>query len=365
MDGGFVKALTEWYAAAGRDLPWRKTTDPYRIWISETMLQQTRVETVISYYQRFTEQLPDLKALAGCAEEKLLKLWEGLGYYSRARNLKKAAEMICSEKEGVFPSDYKELIRLPGIGPYTAGAVASIAFGLRAPAVDGNVLRVWARLTGLRENILQPGVRKKIEAEVLSAMQFLPEQKQNWETQEENAAGSFNQALIELGALICVPNRAPLCEECPVRTYCKAYRMALTAELPVRLKEKRIRREKRTVLLVRTPDGIALKKRPSSGLLAGLYEYPNTSGHLSPEEVVAYVKENGYDALRVTPLPDSKHLFSHLEWQMIGYEVRISQPDEEREQTKWIIADLNQIEHKYPIPSAFRAYSERLGYEGR
>ena len=212
MNAEIVKPLTDWYRANRRDLPWRHTSDPYRIWVSEIMLQQTRVESVKAYYQRFLEALPDLSALAEADEERLLKLWEGLGYYSRVRNMQRAARTVVEDFKGAFPRTKEEMEKLPGIGSYTAGAVASIAFGERVPAVDGNVLRVWARMTADDRNILLPSVKKEAERDIAGLMQTLPAARTSGQDHpgafHENAAGDFNQALIELGALLCLPGES-------------------------------------------------------------------------------------------------------------------------------------------------------------
>ncbi|MDO4619694.1 MAG: A/G-specific adenine glycosylase [Lachnospiraceae bacterium] len=342
--------LVQWYQGNKRDLPWRHTADPYKIWVSEIMLQQTRVEAVRGYYDRFLSVLPDVASLAACEEDRLLKLWEGLGYYNRVRNMQKAARQIQQEEQGRFPENAAEIQKLPGIGSYTAGAVASIAFGERVPAVDGNVLRVYARLLALEDNILLPRVKKEAEEAFREVMKDLQE--------PEIYAGDFNQALIELGALVCVPDRAPHCDSCPLQPYCAAYKEEKTGVLPVRIGKQKRRVEKRTVLVVRTGTEALIRKRPPKGLLASLYEFPNMEGHVNDAEAVAYVEENGYDALRIQRLPEAKHVFSHVEWQMIGYEIRIAPPDEDR--GAWICADLKEIEKTYSIPSAFSAYTDKL-----
>ena len=291
MNAEIVKPLTDWYRANRRDLPWRHTSDPYRIWVSEIMLQQTRVESVKAYYQRFLEALPDLSALAEADEERLLKLWEGLGYYSRVRNMQRAARTVVEDFKGAFPRTKEEMEKLPGIGSYTAGAVASIAFGERVPAVDGNVLRVWARMTADDRNILLPSVKKEAERDIAGLMQTLPAARTSGQDHpgafHENAAGDFNQALIELGALLCLPGEKPLCEACPVRPFCGAERRGLAGVLPIREKKTERRIERRTVLLVRSGELTAVRKRPDSGLLAGMYEFPNVRGELTAEQAAA------------------------------------------------------------------------------
>ena len=332
------------------------------------MLQQTRVESVKAYYQRFLEALPDLSALAEADEERLLKLWEGLGYYSRVRNMQRAARTVVEDFKGAFPRTKEEMEKLPGIGSYTAGAVASIAFGERVPAVDGNVLRVWARMTADDRNILLPSVKKEAERDIAGLMQTLPAARTSGQDHpgafHENAAGDFNQALIELGALLCLPGEKPLCEACPVRPFCGAERRGLAGVLPIREKKTERRIERRTVLLVRSGELTAVRKRPDSGLLAGMYEFPNVRGELTAEQAVAYTSENGYDALRIRPLPAARHLFSHVEWRMTGYEIRIGALSGERGRSAhgrdWIFADAKELSGERPLPAAFSAYAKLI-----
>lgn len=337
-----VEPLIAWYEKEKRDLPWRQTKEPYPIWLSEIMLQQTRVEAVKPYYKRFLEELPDVEALANVPEDRLLKLWEGLGYYNRARNLKKGAQQIMAEYEGKFPKTYEEILSLSGIGAYTAGAIASFAYNLPKPAVDGNVLRVMARLLADSEDIMKASTRKKMEKRI---EEILPADR----------AGDFNQALIELGAMVCVPNGEPKCESCPLAFCCRAYQENNWKAYPVKSKAKERRIEKRTVLLFRDGEKLAIHKRPAKGLLAGLYEYPNLEGHLTQKRVIAYAKEIGLMPVRVKKLGDAVHVFSHVEWHMIGYEVRVDELEKAcREPFLFITPD--EMEQKYSIPSAFSAY---------
>ncbi len=348
MNTEIVNRLCHFYRVRKRDLPWRRTTDPYRIWLSEIMLQQTRVEAVKDYYAAFLRELPDIRALADCPDDRLMKLWEGLGYYSRARNLKKAAQMILHDFDGQFPSAYEEILSLPGVGEYTAGAVASIAFGRRVPAVDGNVLRVMARLYNSEENILEPAYKKKVREELLAAVQTA------------DVPGDFNQALIELGAIVCVPNGAPHCEECPLQDDCLAYREQTTDHIPVRIKKQKKRIEQRTILLVRDGEETAVGKRPDTGLLAGLYEFPSLPGHVSEEEAVKEVEAHNMTALRIRPLPPAKHLFSHVTWEMSGYEIRVFRGGQQTSESDWIFAENEEIQSRYALPSAFSAYARLL-----
>ena len=284
------QTLVPWYRKERRDLPWRHTTDPYRIWVSEIMLQQTRVEAVKRYYARFMEALPDVKALAEVEEDKLLKLWEGLGYYNRVRNMQKAARQIMVDCNGTFPQTYEEIRSLTGIGNYTAGAISSFSFGLPYPAVDGNVLRVITRITADNSDIMKQSTRKKIEVKL---QQVIPAEY----------AGDFNQGLIELGAIVCVPNGEPKCEECPAASFCKARQQGKIQELPVKEKAKSRKIEEKTVLVLRDEDKIAICKRPAKGLLAGLYELPNVKEHLNKQEITRYCKEIGLMPIHIKKLP--------------------------------------------------------------
>lgn len=346
-----VTPLTDWYRKNKRDLPWRHNPDAYRVWVSEIMLQQTRVEAVKGYYDRFLKALPTVKDLAEAQEDKLLKLWEGLGYYNRVRNMQKAAQQIMVDYHGIFPDTYEEILKLKGIGNYTAGAISAFAYGIPKPAVDGNVLRVISRITGSYEDIMKQSVRKKIET-ALEAI--IP----------ENAASDFNQGLIELGAIVCVPNGEPKCEECPVKEMCVAHKEDLTAEIPVKKKAKARKIEDRTVLIFKDDDKIAIRKRPAKGLLAGLYEFPNLDGHLSMDEVTEYSKNIGLMPVRVQKLPEAKHIFSHIEWHMTGYEVIVDELEKTNEKG-FLFIHPEQIKKEYSIPSAFEKYTVYAGIERR
>ncbi len=316
------------------------------MWISEIMLQQTRVEAVKPFFERFISALPDVEALAVCPEDKLLKLWEGLGYYNRARNLQKAARLIMEEHEGEIPADYGKLLALPGIGHYTAGAIGSIAFGLKVPAVDGNVLRVLSRVQASFEDVRKQSVRSAMEQNV---QEIIP----------KGRAGDFNQALIELGALVCVPNGKAKCGGCPLSFCCQARQKGLVDELPRKKAKKERRVEERTVLVLREGERAAIRKRPLEGLLAGLYELPNLEGHLSMDEVLGKLKEWGLSPLRILPLPGAKHLFSHVEWRMTGYAVSLEE-EEGMDRGGLLFIDVEETEEKYPIPAAFAAYARYM-----
>lgn len=340
-----VEPLVAWYREHRRDLPWREHPDAYRVWVSEIMLQQTRVEAVKPYYDRFLKAFPDVEALAAAEEDKLMKMWEGLGYYNRVRNMQKAARQIMTEHDGQFPCEYDEILKLSGIGNYTAGAISSFAYGIAKPAVDGNVLRVVSRLLASDSDIMKASTRTQIEniiEEVIPA----------------DAAADLNQGLIELGAIVCVPNGEPKCEICPVAHLCKAKEQNIQMELPVKTKAKARRIEKRTVLIFRDNETIAIRKRPAKGLLAGLYELPNVEGHLTRKEVIEYGKMIGLTPIRVKKLVSAKHIFSHVEWHMIGYEVLVDELEKNCSE-KMIFAGREEIDQKYSIPSAFEAYIER------
>ncbi len=338
-----VKPLLSWYDGHARVLPWREDHSPYRVWVSEIMLQQTRVEAVKPFFERFVKALPDVKTLSECPEDRLLKLWEGLGYYNRVRNMQKAARVIMSEYGGAFPGDYDRLLSLPGIGHYTAGAIGSIAFGIRMPAVDGNVLRVLSRVKASREDIMKQSVKAAMEREV---KEIIP----------AGRAGDFNQALIELGAIVCVPNGKARCRECPLAFCCRAKAEGIIEEIPVKKAKKERRVEARTVLILREGDRVAIRKRPAKGLLAGLYELPNMEGHLGEEEVLGQVRRWGLAPLRILPLAGAKHIFSHVEWQMTGYAVSLEET-EDMDRDGLIFIDAKETEETYPIPAAFGAYA--------
>lgn len=349
MQREFVEPLLIWYDKNKRKLPWRDCHNAYYTWVSEIMLQQTRVEAVKPYFERFVTELPDVAALAACPEEKLMKLWEGLGYYSRVRNMQKAAIQVVKEFGGELPRTVQELLSLKGIGAYTAGAIASIAYEVPAAAVDGNVLRVVSRITESREDIMKQNVRKKMANELEA---IIP----------TGRAGDFNQALMELGAVVCVPNGAPKCGECPAAAHCLACRHHTQETLPVKAPKKARTEELRTVFVIQDGNCTAIRKRPAKGLLAGLYELPNTPGHLSKEEALEYVKEMDLEALHIEPLPDAKHIFSHIEWRMRGYRIRVSSLEQPKNKDL-LFVDKRESEKTYAIPSAFGVYVKYMKEE--
>ena len=340
-----VVPLLEWYDKQKRTLPWRSKPTPYRVWVSEIMLQQTRVEAVKPYFERFMKALPTVKKLAACPEEELLKLWEGLGYYNRVRNMQKTAKLLTEQNKGELPAQFEELIRLPGIGKYTAGAISSIAFGIPVPAVDGNVLRVITRITADERDIGKDSVKQAIARDI---QEIIPMRR----------AGDFNQALIELGAIVCVPNGPAKCEQCPVAHLCEARQRNMVTELPKKAPKKARTIEKKTVLLLKDGEKIAIRKRPKKGLLAGLYEFPNVEEHLSEDEVLSLVKSYGLAPLFIQKLEDSKHIFTHKEWHMKGYAVRVEELEEETEGLLFV--ERESVEKEYPIPSAFAAYAKQI-----
>jgi len=345
-----VAPLLEWFSKQARILPWRENPTAYRVWISEIMLQQTRVEAVKPYYERFMNHLPNIQELADVSEDELLKLWEGLGYYNRARNLQRAARFVMEEYEGKLPEEYDQLLKLPGIGSYTAGAIFSIAYNKKAAAVDGNVLRVISRVLLYNKDVLTQLAKKEIE-ELL--MDIMP---------EDSAA--FNQSLMELGALVCVPNGQPKCEICPLEDLCRAHKNNCTGDYPKKTAKKARVIENKTVLVIKDAERTAIRKRPAKGLLAGLYEFPVMEGHVSEEEVVSYLKSYGLESIRIKKLENSKHIFSHREWNMIGYEIKVDElAPLEKADPQFLFTTVEDMSSRYPIPAAFLAYSRYLNVQ--
>ncbi|WP_458862092.1 A/G-specific adenine glycosylase [Acidaminobacterium chupaoyuni] len=329
--------LLHWYDRHARVLPWRSDPTPYHVWLSEIMLQQTRVEAGLAYYNRFLGEVPDIRSLAELPEERLMKLWEGLGYYNRARNLQKAAGVVMSEYHGELPADPLVLKKLPGIGDYTAGAIASIAFGIKAPAVDGNVLRVFSRLSADGRDLSDRAVRREIETLVEAA---LPEER----------CGDFNQALMDLGATVCLPNGKPACSACPFAGLCEAHKQQKECEFPFKPPKKARPVEERTVLRFRFEDRFLLHQRPSTGLLRGQWELPALPGILTKEEVLDRLESK---PLEIRVLSSAKHIFTHIEWKMIGYEIILKEKTQWPE-SRWVTK--SELENTVALPSAFRAY---------
>ena len=330
-------AILPWYQQNKRDLPWRKDREPYHVWLSEIMLQQTRVEAVKGYYHRFLQALPTIADLANADDSLLNKLWEGLGYYSRVRNLKKAARVIMNDYGGQFPSDYDLVLKLPGIGEYTAGAICSIAFGQLIPAVDGNVLRVIARLTDDNTPSDLPQYKKTVRGNLL---EIYPEK-----------AGEFTQALMELGATVCGPNRKPDCENCPCKAFCLGYQRNTAGSLPVRLPKRRRRVEEKTVFILSCDGHFALQQRPEDGLLGGLWQFPNVKGKQDIPQAIKSVEEMGGKPKEILRIVEKKHIFTHIEWIMRGVYMEIL---EKVPRLNWFTAE--QILTEVALPTAFRQF---------
>jgi len=335
--------LLLWYRDNARDLPWRREVTPYRVWLSEVMLQQTRVAAVLDYYRRFLESAPTVEALAALEEDELMKLWQGLGYYSRARNLQRAARQIMENFDGTFPNRYEDLRALAGVGDYTAGAIASIAFGLPTPAVDGNVLRVVSRICADGGDILAPATKRKYTRALEEVIPL-------------DAPGQFNQAMMELGATVCLPNGAPLCERCPAREFCRAHLEGRTGEFPVKAPKKPRKIEVRTVFLLFFEDKVALRRREKNGLLAGLWEYPNVLGEELPPEW-------GLSPEKLDKTAVGRHIFTHIEWHMTAFSGELASPELP---DGWVWADRTDLRDRYAVPNAFQFVKEsvegRLGY---
>ncbi len=346
----FAPALLEWYAKHARVLPWREDPQPYKVWVSEIMLQQTRVEAVKPYFERFVEVLPDLKALAEAEEQTLLKLWEGLGYYNRVRNMQKAARQAL-EEYGSLPASEEELLRLPGIGPYTAGAVASIAFGKPAAAVDGNVLRVVTRLVAYGADISKQSVRRKVAEALLPSAASAP--------------ADFNQAMMELGATVCLPNGAPKCGDCPAAHLCRAHREGRELSFPVKKPKRERSILQKTIFLLEQDGKTAIYKRPDSGLLAGLWGFPETDDFMDEREAEEYLDSLGVRTEEIFSLGEAKHIFSHAEWHMTGYRAVLRSLPGSADAGKLLpestlFLPSEKIREEYALPSAYSFYTKQL-----
>ena len=337
-----VEKLLTWYQQNKRDLPWRQNTDPYRVWISEIMAQQTRISAVIPYFNRFVQRVPDVFSLANLPQDELMKLWEGLGYYSRARNLQAAAKVIVDQYGGVFPSDYDSILSLPGIGEYTASAIGSISFDIPAPVVDGNVLRVFCRYLNDFSDIASPKTKKNMCSFLQNVI-------------PHHCPGEFNQAVMELGALICAPNSIPACDICPLQNGCLALKNNNWDMLPVKSAKSTRKEENYTIVLVCCDDQILLKKRKSSGLLADLYQYVMLDGKLDEKQVCDYLKEQHIQIQNIHSIGENKHIFTHKQWNMSGYFVTVSEICEFDGYTAVSLSELTSL---YPLPSAFKLYTD-------
>lgn len=330
--------LLPWFAEHRRDLPWRRDREPYHVWLSEIMLQQTRVEAVRGYYLRFLERLPDIAALASAPEDVLLKLWEGLGYYSRVRNLQKAAQCVMEQHDGEFPQELSAIRALPGIGDYTAGAIASICFEAPTAAVDGNVLRVILRLTVCADSPADVRVRRRI-GESLSAIY------------PAGHCGDFTQALMELGATVCLPNGAPQCGACPLRALCEAHAQGTELQFPTKPPKKPRRIEQRTVFVLQCGDRLAVCKRPSHGLLAGLWQLPDVPGKLETAEALRQAEQWGVHPTGILKTAERTHIFTHVQWDLRGVWLTCAA---EAPQFTW--ADENALQHEIGLPTAYRQF---------
>ena len=331
------EALLPWYDAGHRQLPWREDRDPYHIWVSEIMLQQTRVEAVKGYYARFLQMLPTVSALAECDDELLHKLWEGLGYYNRVRNMKKAARQIMDVYNGVFPTDHQQVLCLPGIGAYTAGAICSIAYDQPTPAVDGNVLRVVSRITDDDTPIDLPVYKKTVERGLAEVY--------------PNRAGDFTQALMELGATVCGPNHQPDCENCPCKAFCLGFQRKTANNLPVKLPKRERRMEEKTVFILSCYGKYAIQKRTDEGLLAGLWQFPNVSGKLDTQAALEQVEGFGLKPIKIYAQVERKHVFTHIQWDMRGVYVEVADCGGD-----FLWLSETEIRDQAALPTAFRLF---------
>ena len=322
--------LLEWYRDNARTLPWRTNPTPYHVWVSEIMLQQTRVAAVLDYYARFMEELPDVAALAAVPEGRLMKLWQGLGYYSRARNLQAAARQIMAEHGGVFPTDYAQVRALKGVGDYTAGAICSIALGQPVPAVDGNVLRVVTRINGDQRDITAQATKKAIADQLQPIIPL-------------HAPGKFTQAMMELGATVCLPNGTPQCQRCPARDFCVACAQDSWSRIPVKAPKRPRRVEERTVWLLFHQGRVALRQRPAKGLLAGLWEFPNELGDRQPPEWQGEPLCGPFAGV-------ARHIFSHVEWHLTARRVHL---EGDKLPQGWVWCTWQELKEVYAVPSAF------------
>lgn len=343
-----VPFFLDWYDYNARILAWRENPKPYYIWVSEIMLQQTRVEAVKGYFDQFISALPTISALAEAEEEVLLKLWEGLGYYNRVRNMQKAAQLLVRENQGTLPDEYEKLLKLPGVGSYTAGAIASIAFQMPVPAVDGNVLRVMKRIAGSFDDITRERTKKELWQDI---SEIIPKDR----------PGDFNQSIMELGATICLPNGKPLCNQCPVVHLCKAFHNDTIDQIPVKPAKKERRKEERTILLLEYQGRYAIKKRAEKGLLAGLWELPGLEEKQDLEELKMMLQSHGIDAEKIIALGEAKHIFSHIEWHMTGYYVALRNAISGLEKDgEFVWANRREIDSKYSIPNAFSHFLVKM-----
>ena len=338
-----VSNILNWYYQNKRDLSWRKVNDPFYVWISEIMLQQTRIEAVIDYYERFLKEIPTVEVLANIEEEKLLKLWEGLGYYNRARNLKKSAQIIMKDYQGNFPNTYEELLTLPGIGEYTASAISSICFQEKKAVIDGNVLRIFTRFYNDNSNISQNSTKQKVKQEL---EKILPKE-----------AGDFNEALMEIGETICIPNGMPLCDICPLKNNCLAKKNQNYFDFPVKSEKKKKKELYYTVFIYRYQDQIAIRKRKEKTILNNLWEFPNEEEKFKIQDVKHYLQEQKISYRKIQKWIDSSHTFTHQVWHMTSYLIDL---DDKLECSEYIFEKVDVIKEKYAIPSVFQPFLMKL-----
>lgn len=332
--------LCMWYDAGHRELPWRQDKEPYHVWLSEIMLQQTRVEAVKGYYARFLSELPTIRALADCPPDRLTKLWEGLGYYSRVWNLQKAAKVIMDEHGGAFPETYEAVRALPGVGDYTAGAICSICFERPTPAVDGNVLRVLSRV--MEDSA--PVTNQKTKTAYREAL--LP-------LYEAGSRGKLTQALMELGAMVCAPNGAPKCESCPLQGVCLANAHGTWEKYPVKEAKKAKREEEKTVFYLTCDGCLAVRKRENKGLLAGLWELPNVEGKLAAAQALLFAEKAGCEPAELLKSVERVHVFTHIIWRMRCYYIVCKEKSPE-----FVWADAERRKTDVALPTAFRMFVE-------
>ncbi len=340
----WAKKITIWYEKNKRELPWRKDKDPYHVWISEIMLQQTRIEAVLSYYKRFMKELPTVKDLAMVEDEKLMKLWEGLGYYNRARNLKKAAIMVMEKYHGNFPSTYEEILSLPGIGEYTASAIASICFSLPEVTIDGNVLRVYTRVYEDSCTIDLAKERKRIRKNL---MEIVPQN-----------SGDFNEGLMEIGETICIPAGVPKCSQCPLYDECLSRKNKTSLNYPVRLVKKEKPIEYYTVFIFYYQDYFFIEKRKKRGLLYGLWQFPNVEGFPSTEEIKRYSRNLGLDIVKIDKGITYTHVFTHKKWNMKSYYIEVSSKN--IEQSSGVFVTEDERKKNYSLPGAFQPFQRNF-----
>lgn len=339
----YTEKIVEWYQKNKRDLPWRKDKNPYHIWISEIMLQQTRIEAVIGYYYRFLEKIPDIKTLATIEEKSLLKLWEGLGYYNRARNLKIAAIQIENEYQGKFPTTYEEIMKLKGIGEYTASAISSICYSESQVTIDGNVLRVFTRFYNDQRNIDETRTRKSIREHL---QKIIPEE-----------SGDFNQGLMEIGETICIPNGIPKCNICPLKKDCLANQYNTYQDLPIRKKKTVKKQEDYTILIFQNQDKVAIYQRTKESLLNNLWGFPQLEGLFSMEEIKDYLIKQNIKYQCIQEGIQNIHIFTHKKWNMISYTIKLTK-ENSLSQYKW--EKISEIKKRYAIPTAYKPFLEKL-----